>query len=60
MERLGLEETGGTLRVGPVPQNQWVTTQHPSFGCVVPALWGTLEEIRRFGEVSGRISGNEG
>jgi cysteine desulfurase family protein (TIGR01976 family) len=36
-ERLGLEESGGMVRVGPVHYN-------------------TVEEIRRFGEVMGRIS----
>lgn len=36
-ERLGLEDSGGMVRVGPVHYN-------------------TLEEIRRFGEVLGRIS----
>jgi hypothetical protein len=45
MERLGLEETGGMLRVG-----LYITTKHPSFGCAVPVLWGKLEEIKRFGE----------
>jgi selenocysteine lyase/cysteine desulfurase len=40
-ERLGLEDSGGMVRVGPVHYN-------------------TLEEIRRFGEVLGMISGNEG
>jgi selenocysteine lyase/cysteine desulfurase len=28
-----------------------ITTKHPDFECAVPALWGTLEEIRRFGAV---------
>ena len=40
-ERLGLEDSGGMVRVGPVHYN-------------------TVEEIRRFGEVLGRIAGNEG
>jgi len=40
-KRLGLEESGGMVRVGPVHYN-------------------TLEEIRRFGEVLGKITGNEG
>ena len=26
-KRLGLEDSGGMLRVGPVPQNRWFTTQ---------------------------------
>jgi hypothetical protein len=51
--RLGLEESGGMVRVGPVHYNQ-----APVFGCAVPALWGTLEEIKRFGEALGRISEN--
>jgi selenocysteine lyase/cysteine desulfurase len=38
-ERLGLEESGGMVRVGPVHYN-------------------TLEEINKFGEVLGRISGS--
>jgi selenocysteine lyase/cysteine desulfurase len=37
-KRLGLEDSGGMVRVGPVHYN-------------------TLEEIRRFGEVLGRIAG---
>ena len=40
-ERLGLEESGGMVRVGPVHYN-------------------TVEEIERFGEVLGRITGDEG
>jgi cysteine desulfurase family protein (TIGR01976 family) len=40
-ERLGLEDSGGMVRVGPVHYN-------------------TLEEIRKFGEVLGRIVSNEG
>ena len=40
-ERLGLEESGGMVRVGPVHYN-------------------TVEEIRRFGEALGRITGIEG
>jgi cysteine desulfurase family protein (TIGR01976 family) len=40
-EQLGLEETGGMVRVGPVHYN-------------------TLEEISRFGEVLGKITGNDG
>jgi len=40
-ERLGLEDKGGMVRVGP-------------------AHYNTLEEIRRFGEALGRITGNEG
>jgi selenocysteine lyase/cysteine desulfurase len=36
-KRLGLENSGGMLRVGPVHYN-------------------TLEEIKRFGEVLGRIA----
>jgi selenocysteine lyase/cysteine desulfurase len=40
-ERLGLEDTGGMVRVGPVHYN-------------------TLEEISRFGEVLGKITGNDG
>jgi selenocysteine lyase/cysteine desulfurase len=39
-ERLGLEESGGMVRVGPVHYN-------------------TLEEIRKFGEVLGRIASNQ-
>jgi len=39
--RLGLEDKGGMVRVGPVHYN-------------------TLEEIRRFGDVLGRIAGREG
>jgi cysteine desulfurase family protein (TIGR01976 family) len=39
--RLGLEDSGGMVRVGPVHYN-------------------TLEEIRRFGEVLGKITGSEG
>jgi hypothetical protein len=43
--------------VGPVPQNLWVTTKHPFLGCAVPAgLWGTVEEINRFGEGIGGIA----
>jgi hypothetical protein len=48
--RLGLEESGGMVRVGPVHYNQ-----APVFGCAVPTLWGTLEEINKFGEALGRI-----
>jgi selenocysteine lyase/cysteine desulfurase len=40
-ERLGLEDSGGMVRVGPVHYN-------------------TLEEIRMFGEVLGKITGNDG
>jgi cysteine desulfurase family protein (TIGR01976 family) len=40
-ERLGLEDSGGMVRVGPVHYN-------------------TLEEISRFGEVLGKITGNDG
>ena len=40
-ERLGLEDNGGMVRVGPVHYN-------------------TLEEISRFGEVLGKITGNDG
>ena len=40
-KRLGLEDSGGMVQVGPVHYN-------------------TLEEIGRFGEVLGKISGNEG
>ncbi len=36
-QRLGLEDSGGMVRVGPVHYN-------------------TLEEIRKFGEVLGRIA----
>jgi selenocysteine lyase/cysteine desulfurase len=39
--RLGLEDSGGMVRVGPVHYN-------------------TLEEIKRFGEVLGKITGNDG
>ena len=39
--RLGLEDSGGMVRVGPVHYN-------------------TLEEIRKFGEVLGRVADNEG
>jgi cysteine desulfurase family protein (TIGR01976 family) len=40
-ERLGLEDSGGMVRVGPVHYN-------------------TVEEIKKFGEVLGRIMGNGG
>jgi hypothetical protein len=39
---------------------QCITTKHPVFGCVVPVLWGTVEEIRKFGEVLGKIAHNQG
>jgi selenocysteine lyase/cysteine desulfurase len=39
--RLGLEDSGGMVRVGPVHYN-------------------TQEEIRRFGEMLGKIAGNGG
>jgi len=47
--RLG-EESSGMVRVGPVRYNQ-----APLFWVRSPALWGTLEEIKRFGEGSGRL-----
>jgi hypothetical protein len=57
IERLGLEDSGGMVRMGPVHFNQaplfWVRS--PRRG-----LWGTLEEISRFGEVLGKITGNDG
>jgi hypothetical protein len=31
-ERLELEESGGMVRVGPVPQNRWFTTRWRRFG----------------------------
>jgi selenocysteine lyase/cysteine desulfurase len=40
-ERLGVEDSGGMVRVGPVPL-RWD--------------YNTVEEIRRFGEVLGRIA----
>jgi hypothetical protein len=49
--RLRLEDSGGMVRVGPVHYNQ-----APVFGCAVPALWGTLEEIQWFGEVLRRLA----
>jgi hypothetical protein len=54
--RLGLEGSGGMVRVGPVPQNPWFTTKHPVFRCAVPALWGTLEELERFGKALEKIT----
>jgi hypothetical protein len=49
-KRLGLEESGGMVRVEAVPQNRWFTTKHPVFSCGVPALWGRPEELGWFGE----------
>ncbi len=48
------------VRVGPVPQNLWATTKRQFFGRAVPVLWGTMEEISRFGEAVGRITDDEG
>ena len=41
--RLGLEGSGGMVRVGPVHY-----IQASGFGCAVPAIWGTVEEIQKF------------
>jgi len=53
-ERLGLEDSGGMLRVGPVHVNQV-----SSFWRAVPAIWGTLEEIKRFGDALGNNTSPE-
>jgi len=54
---INIPSIGAMDRVGPVPQDRWFTTKHPVYGCAVPPrLWGTLEEIRRFGEVGRRIA----
>jgi hypothetical protein len=44
-ERLGLEDSGGMDRVGPVPQNWWVTTRWRRSGGL-GRRWGKSQAVK--------------
>jgi hypothetical protein len=43
-ERLGLEESGGMVQVGPVPQDRWFTTRWRRSGGL-GKRWGGLQQV---------------